>query len=602
MSKLDFRLVNDRALQSVDSVLSSWLPGGKRQGGEYVVTNPRRSDSRPGSFSINTANGIWSDFATGDKGGDLIALVAYVDNTGMGDACRSLASFLNIDPAINNKPSNQAASQHQPPAEPKPAQPDFVPIRPIPEAALKACPTSMRNLGKPSMYWDYLGEDGKQILLRVMRFDKPNSNGRTKDYRPWCYGIDKSGKTGWRSKMPTSNRPLYGLNRLATAPADAPILLGEGEKAADSAQILFPGAVSMAWPGGSKPINKADFSPLAGRTVWYWYDFDQAGKDSIEPLKKALSKAGGVSVTPLKIELFAKHQPGNSNGKPSLLNAKDSSHWKVKADAAEAVALGWTSKHISLLMEKGLIHAPTLQTPPPPSNDSTNNQGQPERFREGSDGIYYFSPKYEKYQFVGGPLKVLARSRDKLSEGWGLLVEFEDYDKQTKVWNIPGCYLVSEGGNKAVEGLIHRGYMLSPQRDAKNQLREFLGGYNTPERVRLVNRIGWQGKDAFMLPDKVIGKPKEPLHYYSDSDLCKISTSGKLEQWKENIAKYGNKNIFLTFALSTAFAGPFIDIKDTELFGVHFFGDSSLGKVCTTSPFYKISPNFRVNGVKRSNP
>ncbi|WP_335986697.1 hypothetical protein, partial [Spongiibacter tropicus] len=428
MSKLDFRLVNDRALQSVDSVLSSWLPGGKRQGGEYVVTNPRRSDSRPGSFSINTANGIWSDFATGDKGGDLIALVAYVDNTGMGDACRSLASFLNIDPAINNKPSNQAASQHQPPAEPKPAQPDFVPIRPIPEAALKACPTSMRNLGKPSMYWDYLGEDGKQILLRVMRFDKPNSNGRTKDYRPWCYGIDKSGKTGWRSKMPTSNRPLYGLNRLATAPADAPILLGEGEKAADSAQILFPGAVSMAWPGGSKPINKADFSPLAGRTVWYWYDFDQAGKDSIEPLKKALSKAGVVSVTPLKIELFAKHQPGNSNGKPSLLNAKDSSHWKVKADAAEAVALGWTSKHISLLMEKGLIHAPTLQTPPPPSNDSTNNQGQPERFREGSDGIYYFSPKYEKYQFVGGPLKVLARSRDKLSEGWGLLVEFEDYE------------------------------------------------------------------------------------------------------------------------------------------------------------------------------
>ena len=27
-----------------------------------------------------------------------------------------------------------------------------------------------------------------------------------------------------------------------------------------------------------------------------------------------------------------------------------------------------------------------------------------------------------------------------------------------------------------------------------------------------------------------------------------------------------------------------------------------LRKVCTTSPFYKISPNFRVNGVKRSNP
>ena len=28
----------------------------------------------------------------------------------------------------------------------------------------------------------------------------------------------------------------------------------------------------------------------------------------------------------------------------------------------------------------------------------------------------------------------------------------------------------------------------------------------------------------------------------------------------------------------------------------------SLGKVCTTSRFHKISPNFRFSGVKRSNP
>lgn len=230
-------------------------------------------------------------------------------------------------------------------------------------------------------------------------------------------------------------------------------------------------------------------------------------------------------------------------------------------------------------MEKGLIAAPQLQEAAETSTSNTEDHGRPSRFKEGPDGVYCFSPKYEKYQYVGGPLKVLARSRDKLSEGWGLLVEFEDYDKQVKAWNIPGCFLVAEGGNKAVEGLIHRGYKLSPQREAKNQLREFLGGYETPERVRLVNRIGWYGEDAFMLPNQMIGKPKEPLHYYSDSaDLCKIATSGELEDWTQNIGTYGNRNIFLTFALSTAFAGPFIDIKDTELFGVHLFGDSSLGK------------------------
>jgi len=575
-SKYNFALINDRALQSIDSVLSRWLAGGKRQGNEYVIANPTRLDSHVGSFSVNLTNGIWCDFATGDKGGDLIALVAYLDRTKNGEACKALGQFLGIDPAIEH----QSHAQHNapPPPKQKPPSPDFEPIRPIPEGALKSCPTSIRNLGQPSQYWDYLDSDGKQILLRVMRFDNTATNGRPKDYRPFCYGKNKAGRVAWYSKAPTIDRPLYGLHKLATTPVTAKILLCEGEKAAGAAQVLFPDAVAMTWPSGSKAISKADFAPLRSRVVWYWPDNDKAGSDSIAPLRAVLGVVGVADFTPLNIKLFAQHSPSTdaASGKATLSAATDSNQWPSKADAADALALGWKAEHIELLLKNGLTGIPK-QKPKP--TEQSNNSDITSRYQSRPEGLYSFNSKLEKYQCVGGPLQVTARSRDKLSEGWGLLVNFQDFDGVEKTWNIPGCFLVTEGGNKAVEGLIHRGYRLASHRDAKNQLREFLMGYDTPQRVRLVNRMGWHGHNAFMLPDRVIGEPAEPLHYYNDApSLCKITIAGELSDWRDNVAKYCEQNSLLTFAVCTAFAGPFLDIQGTESCGFHFFGDSSLGK------------------------
>lgn len=64
----------------INALLQQWLPGGVIRGGRYHVLNPRRSDKALGSFSIDLKTGRWADFATGDKGGDLIALYAYINN------------------------------------------------------------------------------------------------------------------------------------------------------------------------------------------------------------------------------------------------------------------------------------------------------------------------------------------------------------------------------------------------------------------------------------------------------------------------------------------------------------------------------------------
>ena len=89
-----FERINRAALSVLPYLLARWLPGGKRHGHEYVVRNPRRVDARPGSFSINMRTGRWADFATGDRGGDVVSLAAFLAGIGQYEAAERLAEVL----------------------------------------------------------------------------------------------------------------------------------------------------------------------------------------------------------------------------------------------------------------------------------------------------------------------------------------------------------------------------------------------------------------------------------------------------------------------------------------------------------------------------
>jgi hypothetical protein len=94
---IDFAAINQAALAAFPVVLARILPGGKRIGAEIVALNPRRADRRLGSFKVNRYNGRWADFATSDRGGDPISLVAYLADVPQGEAARLLARMLGIE-------------------------------------------------------------------------------------------------------------------------------------------------------------------------------------------------------------------------------------------------------------------------------------------------------------------------------------------------------------------------------------------------------------------------------------------------------------------------------------------------------------------------
>jgi hypothetical protein len=98
MPMIDFALVKRAAQPKLLGLLMTWAPTGRQQGQEWVLTNPRRSDSRLGSFKINLRTGRWADFATGDKGGDVISLLAYLKGISQSEAARLLAHELGLEP------------------------------------------------------------------------------------------------------------------------------------------------------------------------------------------------------------------------------------------------------------------------------------------------------------------------------------------------------------------------------------------------------------------------------------------------------------------------------------------------------------------------
>ena len=93
---IDFKAIARSAVANSQILLPRWLPDGRRMGSEWLARNPTRPDRTLGSFKISLKSGRWADFATGDAGGDLISLRAYLDGTSQRKAAISLAEELGL--------------------------------------------------------------------------------------------------------------------------------------------------------------------------------------------------------------------------------------------------------------------------------------------------------------------------------------------------------------------------------------------------------------------------------------------------------------------------------------------------------------------------
>lgn len=91
-----FADVNAAASGRIENLVKGWVSKPRMSGDNLFALNPTRDDRRPNSFCINVRTGVWSDFATGDSGGDVISYYAYIFGLTQIDAARELAKQLGV--------------------------------------------------------------------------------------------------------------------------------------------------------------------------------------------------------------------------------------------------------------------------------------------------------------------------------------------------------------------------------------------------------------------------------------------------------------------------------------------------------------------------
>ena len=96
--RIAFRRIADAALGRADAIVRRWLSDGRREGAEWVCRNPMRNDRRPGSFKVNVTTGKWGNFATGDRGADIVSLAAYLFTLSQAEAAIRVAEMIGVDP------------------------------------------------------------------------------------------------------------------------------------------------------------------------------------------------------------------------------------------------------------------------------------------------------------------------------------------------------------------------------------------------------------------------------------------------------------------------------------------------------------------------
>ncbi|WP_129351157.1 hypothetical protein [Solidesulfovibrio carbinolicus] len=287
MSPDSFRRVNASALGRITELLTTWLPGGRQEGQEYVCASLDGGQGR--SCKVNLATGMWADFATDAKGGDLVSLFAAIHDLRQSDAAQQLAENLGVYSdqtryRLSNKadkPRGTAANSSGQIIMPVPSH------APAPPDIIRRQVAGSWDTRTVAARWAYRNEQG-QILGYACRFNLPDGS---KEVLPQVYG-EANGKPRWQWKSFPVPRPLYGLDRLSASTTDDFVLVCEGEKTADAAQRLLTDAVAVSWPGGSRAVHKADFRPLAGKPVVIWPDADRCGYEAAIGVAEALASMG----------------------------------------------------------------------------------------------------------------------------------------------------------------------------------------------------------------------------------------------------------------------------------------------------------------------
>jgi hypothetical protein len=265
-----------KLLDRLEDTLAYLFPQGKFKGDKFYVGDVRGKRGRSLVVELRgDRRGLWRDFEA-NTGGDILELWAQATGlsvqSGFTQVLDDVARWLGVSPPPIHKLS--------------------APLRSVsPSVSHKAAnQVALDELGPPTGKWDYHDAQGRLIAC-VYRYDVIDADGVVhKEFRPW--------DVKRRVHSAPEPRPLYNQPGLAKA---GTVILVEGEKCAQ-ALIDVGICATTAMNGANAPVDKTDWSPLAGKVVLIWPDNDEAGlayADAVShKLQGIAARMGRVAIAP----------------------------------------------------------------------------------------------------------------------------------------------------------------------------------------------------------------------------------------------------------------------------------------------------------------
>lgn len=258
---------SSRNVKSGGAAAIAEILGGHRSGDGWLCHCPAHDDRTP-SLSV-----------TEHDGKILVNCHAGCSQTDVIDAIRRLGAWPQNGSSVHRPKSSRQRRKKR------------AAVIPIPEERkdeinrLATSEWSRKNRGTAVRAWRY-HTPGGDWAFGVVRFERDGS----KNYIP--YYLD-AGDNRIREGQPfEDNRPLYRLPEIIDNNGELPVLVCEGEKAADAAQaILGDVCLVTTWCGGSKAVKRTDWTPLQDAVVTIWPDRDEPGRYASSVICRLLPQA-----------------------------------------------------------------------------------------------------------------------------------------------------------------------------------------------------------------------------------------------------------------------------------------------------------------------
>jgi putative DNA primase/helicase len=595
-ARVDFRNVSSAALDALDLIIPKLLPGGYRSGDEWICRNPTRADGRPGSFKVNMRSGVWSDFATGDKGGDAIDLMVYLEGKTKLDAARELSTMLNVKPAAgsvsltgNIRPiPRRATAVTAAPAQARIA-PQTFPSRTAPDQD-----------GKPRFVIS--GEEGPRIRNDERRRHVYRQGGvpvRIKIIRDNgdafnVFRVADDSATGWQYRKPEGFQTVPYFVGSDPFGSDQ-LFWPEGEKDVETLARLGLPAFTFGGTGDGLPDGCAAY--VAGRAVVILSDNDSGGR------KHGDEKAAAVHGVAASVRVV--HFPDTAD-KGDITEWIAAGHTAAELAERTAAAVQWQPAVIAPDETKAsgdiAATAPAILEPAPSVAKPATKLALPHGYSFSDRGLMWSSPDDldKPAILIAGHFDIVAETRDTDGASWGVLLRWKDHDGRDHQFALPRSTLAGDG-SEARRALMDGGFFIAPSQTARGLFNSFLLQVKSPNRARATQRVGWHS-NSFVLPDDCFGMDAGDALLLQSATAHEHSfrQSGTLESWQQNVARYAIGNSRLVLAISAAFAGPLVGPCSAEGGGLHFKGASSTGKSTALHVAGSVWGGGDANGYVRS--